>query len=250
MLEASPNPLLQLSAVRKAFGGLTAVSDVTLPFDSGEIIGVIGPNGAGKTTHFNLIAGKDRPTSGKIHFDGRDITSFKPDRRCRLGIGRTFQVPKPFMQMTVFENIKVAMMFGSSTRPADLILEVEGLVQELGLERWIHEDVSSLPLGARKKLEVARALATRQKILLLDEVMGGLRSGEIDNMIEVIRNARSSGITIVLIEHVMRAVMALSDRIVVLHHGSLIADGTPQEVTSDRAVIEAYLGGSHDRPQA
>jgi branched-chain amino acid transport system ATP-binding protein len=243
-LSSIPSSLVELSKVRKNFGGLTAVNDVTLDIRETDIMGLIGPNGAGKTTLFNLIAGMDFATSGTICFRGQDVTRLKPDRRCHLGIARTFQIPKPFLQMSVFENVQVAMLFGNAREKLNLKHDVDRILVEMGLERWSRSEASSLPLGGRKKLEVARALATKPKVILLDEVMGGLRAGEIDSMMDVIRRTRQSGVTIVMIEHVMRAVMDLADRIVVLHHGSLIADGTPLEVTRNQTVIDAYLGNS------
>lgn len=238
------SPIVELSSVSKKFGGLTAVNEVTLQIKQADITGVIGPNGAGKTTLFNLIAGADFASSGVIRFLGRDVTTAKPDRRCQLGIARTFQIPRPFLRMSVYENVQVAMLFG---RADDSGKErIEKLIVDMGLERWTDAEASSLPLGARKKLEVARAMATQPKIILLDEVMGGLRAGEIDSMMDVIRNARQAGVTIIMIEHVLRAVMGLADRIVVLHHGSVIADGTPSQVTQHQSVIDAYLGKSAD----
>jgi branched-chain amino acid transport system ATP-binding protein len=237
-------PLLETKSVRKVFGGVVALKDVSFGVSEGEILGLIGPNGAGKTTLFHVIAGKEQPTSGTITSRSKDITGLRPDQRCHLGIARTFQIPQPFSQMTVFENVMVALHFGAGEHTRPLEDEASHILSRVGLERWASEESASLPLGARKKLELARALATKPTLLLLDEVMGGLRPNEITEIMETIREVRASGVTIIMIEHVMRAVMGLADRIVVLHHGELIAEGSPAEITQNEAVIEAYLGGS------
>jgi branched-chain amino acid transport system ATP-binding protein len=237
-------PLLKTESVRKVFGGVVALKDVSFGVSEGEILGLIGPNGAGKTTLFHVIAGKEQPTSGTITFRSKNITGLRPDQRCHLGIARTFQIPQPFSQMTVFENVMVALHFGAGEHNRPLEDEASDILSRVGLERWASEESASLPLGARKKLELARALATKPTLLLLDEVMGGLRPNEITEIMETIREVRASGVTIIMIEHVMRAVMGLADRIVVLHHGELIAEGSPAEITQNEAVIEAYLGGS------
>jgi branched-chain amino acid transport system ATP-binding protein len=238
------NPLLETKSVRKVFGGVVALKDVSFGVSEGEILGLIGPNGAGKTTLFHVIAGKEQPTSGTITFRSKDITGLRPDQRCHLGIARTFQIPQPFSQMTVFENVMVALHFGAGEHARPLEDEASHILDRVGLERWASDESASLPLGARKKLELARALATKPTLLLLDEVMGGLRPNEITEIMETIREVRASGVTIIMIEHVMRAVMGLADRIIVLHHGELIAEGSPAEITQNEAVIEAYLGGS------
>jgi branched-chain amino acid transport system ATP-binding protein len=238
------NPLLETKSVRTIFGGVVALKDVSFGVSDGEILGLIGPNGAGKTTLFHVIAGKEQPTNGKINFRSQDITGLRPDQRCHLGIARTFQIPQPFSQMTVFENVMVALHFGAGEHTRSLEDEASHILGRVGLDRWASQESSSLPLGARKKLELARALATKPTLLLLDEVMGGLRPNEITEIMETIREVRASGVTIIMIEHVMRAVMGLADRIIVLHHGELIAEGSPAEITQNEAVIEAYLGGS------
>jgi len=237
-------PLLEATNIRKRFGGVVALKDVSFRVMDGEILGLIGPNGAGKTTLFHVIAGKEQPTSGSVHFKSQDITRLRPDQRCHLGIARTFQIPQPFAQMTVFENVMVALHFGGDRHERALEDEAGEILRQVGLDQWAEADSSALPLGARKKLEFARALATRPELLLLDEVMGGLRPNEINDVMETIRTVRASGVTIIMIEHVMRAVMGLADRIIVLHHGELIAEGSPIEVTRNKAVIDAYLGGS------
>ena len=234
--------MLELSGVSKHFRGLKAVSDASLRVDAGEIVALIGPNGAGKTTLFNLVAGVLEPTSGRIVFEGRDIAGLRPDRACNAGIGRTFQIVKPFADLSVIENAMVGGFHG--TRDEALARRrAEGALRALGM--WPLRDrlAASLTLPDRKRLEVARALATQPRLLLLDEVMAGLRPTETDEMVAVFRRLNAEqGITILLIEHVMRAVMALAQRVYVLHHGEIIAAGTPAEVTRNPRVLESYLG--------
>jgi branched-chain amino acid transport system ATP-binding protein len=234
--------MLELIGVSKHFRGLKAVSEASLRVDKGEIVALIGPNGAGKTTLFNLVAGVFPPTSGRIVFEGRDITGLRPDRVCNAGIGRTFQIVKPFADMTVTENAMVGGFHG--TRDTELARSrAETALRALGMRALRDRVAASLTLPDRKRLEVARALATQPKLLLLDEVMAGLRPTETDEMVRIFRRLNAEhGVTILLIEHVMRAVMALAQRIYVLHHGEIIAAGTPAEVTRDRRVLESYLG--------
>ena len=238
--------LLEGKSVSKSFGGLMALSGVDFALQKGEILGLIGPNGAGKTTLFNLVTGAYRPSSGRIHFLGKDITREKPYAICRSGISRTYQLVRPFASLTVLENVLVGIYFGRAggadhTRRAARD-EAERLIDEVGLEGKIKERAEHLTLMERRRLEVARALATHPAVLLLDEVVGGLNPTEITQTMDLIRGLRQSGITIFMIEHVMKAIMGLSDRIMVLHHGELIAEGTPGEVANDRRVITAYLG--------
>jgi branched-chain amino acid transport system ATP-binding protein len=238
----SAPPLLSVRGVSKRFRGLAAVTNVSFDVPSGAIFALIGPNGAGKTTMFNMIAGMLRPDAGSIMLEGVSLVGKRPDAICKSGIGRTFQNVRPFHGMTVEENVTVGALawtndVATARKHALELLELLELA-----DKW-SAPVSSITLPDRKRLEVARALATRPKLLLLDEAMAGLRPTEIDRMLSLFRhlNARR-GVTILLIEHVMRAVMALSQHIIVLHHGEVIATGSPDEVTSHRAVLESYLG--------
>jgi branched-chain amino acid transport system ATP-binding protein len=233
---------LELSGVSKSFRGLKAVSGASFDVTAGGICALIGPNGAGKTTIFNVIAGVYAPDEGEVRFDGRAIHGLRPDQVCAAGIGRTFQIVKPFAGLSVIENV----MVGALQRERDVVTAkrlAAVIVERLGLGAKSGLPASSLTLPDRKRLEVARALATQPKLLLLDEVMAGLRPTECDQIIAVFRELnRAEGLTILLIEHVMRAVMALAQHIVVLHHGEVIARGAPDEVVRDPAVLESYLG--------
>jgi branched-chain amino acid transport system ATP-binding protein len=234
--------LLKVEGLSKSFRGLRAVRDVSFEVPAGEIVGLIGPNGAGKTTCFNLIAGTFPADAGAIRFEGRPIHGLRPDRICAAGIGRTFQIVKPFAGLSVLDNVMVGALLREKAPSAARALSIQTL-EKLGLAAKRDELAASLTLPDRKRLEVARALATRPKLLLLDEVMAGLRPTECDQIVAVFRDLnRAEGLTILLIEHVMRAVMALAGRIVVLHHGEVIARGTPAEVVRDPAVLECYLG--------
>jgi branched-chain amino acid transport system ATP-binding protein len=234
--------MLEVAAVSKSFRGLRAVSEASLEVRQGEIVALIGPNGAGKTTLFNLIAGAMKPDSGSIRFLGAEIAGKRADQVCDAGIGRTFQLVKPFADMTVLENAMVGGFRGTADREQARDRAARVLQ---GLDMWAmrNRPASSLTLPDRKRLEVARALATQPRLLLLDEVMAGLRPTETDQMVGAFRRlAERHGVTILLIEHVMRAVMALAQRVYVLHHGEIIAKGTPQQVTRDPRVLESYLG--------
>jgi len=234
--------LLRVVNVSKSFRGLRAVRDASFTVPEGDINGLIGPNGAGKTTIFNIIAGVYAPDSGEIHFNGGPIHGLRPDEVCAAGIGRTFQIVKPFAGLSVLDNVIVGALHrerGVAAARAHAL----SVLEKLGLASKRDLPASSLTLPDRKRLEVARALATRPRLLLLDEVMAGLRPTECDEMVEVFRSLnRSEGLTILLIEHVMRAVMALAKHIGVLHHGEVIARGTPAEVVRNSAVLECYLG--------
>ena len=234
--------LLEVRGVSKSFRGLRAVHDASFEVRQGSVNALIGPNGAGKTTIFNMIAGVYTPDGGTIRFIDREIQRLRPDQVCAAGIGRTFQIVKPFAGLSVLDNVLVGAFLREKTSGAARILSLQ-ILEKLGLAAKRDQLASSLTLPDRKRLEVARALATRPKLLLLDEVMAGLRPTECDQIVAVFRELnRAEGLTILLIEHVMRAVMALAGRIVVLHHGEVIARGTPDEVVRDKAVLECYLG--------
>ena len=234
--------MLDVERLGKSFRGLRAVHDASFAVADGAIVGLIGPNGAGKTTCFNMIAGVMRPDAGAVRFAGRRIDGWRPDRVCAAGIGRTFQIVKPFAGLSVLDNVVVGALLQSKTVSAAKGYAAE-IVEKLGLGAKRDALASSLTLPDRKRLEVARALATRPKLLLLDEVMAGLRPTETDQMVAVFRELnRQEGLTILLIEHVMRAVMALAQHIVVLHHGEVIARGAPADVVREPAVLQSYLG--------
>jgi branched-chain amino acid transport system ATP-binding protein len=236
------NALLDVRGVSKSFRGLKAVQNASFTILEGSIYALIGPNGAGKTTIFNMVAGVFPPDSGSIVFQDKPINGLRPDQVCAAGIGRTFQIVKPFAGLTVLDNVVVGALLRSRTVSAAKSYAAE-IMEKLGLGAKRDLPASSLTLPDRKRLEVARALATRPRLLLLDEVMAGLRPTECDLMVEVFRGLnRTDGLTILLIEHVMRAVMALAQHVGVLHHGEVIARGTPAEIVRDPAVLECYLG--------
>ncbi|HKX37782.1 MAG TPA: ABC transporter ATP-binding protein [Burkholderiales bacterium] len=234
--------MLAVQNLSKSFRGLRAVRDAGFEVPEGAIVGLIGPNGAGKTTIFNMIAGVYPPDAGSIVFLGEKIGGLRPDRICAAGIGRTFQIVKPFAGLSVLDNVMVGSFLRERSAAGAKRISVE-ILERLGLAAKRDLPASSLTLPDRKRLEVARALATRPRLLLLDEVMAGLRPTECDQIVAVFRELnRAEGLTILLIEHVMRAVMALAGRVVVLNHGEVIAHGTPDEVVRDKAVLECYLG--------
>jgi branched-chain amino acid transport system ATP-binding protein len=241
--------ILEGQGVTKYFGGLAAVNDVSFHIRSGEILGLIGPNGAGKTTLFNLIAGVYRPDRGTLRFGGRDIGGQPPNVVCKLGIARTFQITKPFLEMTVLENALVGAFFGhrQNRQMEEAKERAFGTLKRVGLVAKAEKRARSLNLVERKRLEVARALSTGPELLLLDEVVAGLNPKEALEMAEFIGSLRKEGITILMIEHVMRAIMGLSDRLIVLHYGKKLAEGTPVEIAQNSEVIEAYLGGIKHR---
>jgi branched-chain amino acid transport system ATP-binding protein len=233
--------LLEMTGLSKRFGGLLAVSSFDLALDAGEIVGLIGPNGAGKTTVFHLVSGFHSPTAGGIRFKGDSIVGLKPHAICRLGLTRTFQIVQPFAGLSVIENV----MVGAFNREPDAAVarRLAGeIVEFVGLGPRRDVPARSLTLSDRKRLEMARGLATRPELLLLDEAMSGLNPTEIDEIIGLIRRIHARGVSLLIIEHVMQAIMALSHRLVVLHHGEKLAEGAPGEVAKNRRVIEAYLG--------
>jgi branched-chain amino acid transport system ATP-binding protein len=233
--------ILQSKAVTKKFGGLIAIDKVTFEIEKGEILGLIGPNGAGKTTLFNTITGFLTPEEGSIQFDGKEMVGLKPFDICDLGIARTFQIVKPFGKMTVLQNAMVgALSRTNHTRIArEMALEK---LQFVGLYEKRHVLASALTISQRKRLEIVRALCTAPQLILLDEVMGGLNPAEVGEILQLIEKMRGLGNTLFIIEHIMAAIMSICDRIIVLHHGQKITEGTPQEVGSDPKVIKAYLG--------
>jgi branched-chain amino acid transport system ATP-binding protein len=233
--------ILEIRHVSKFFGGLAANSDVSFDVHEAEIVGLIGPNGAGKTTLFNCIVGYDPPSRGEVIFDGRRMNGLQPDKVCKLGMARTWQKVRPLQNLTVLDNVVVGAL-----RRTNSVREAREQAHEhlnvVGLDRKSSLPAGALPIGERKKLEVARVLATRPKMLLLDEVMGGLNPAESEEIIRLILDIRAKGITQMVIEHDMKAIMRMSDRIVVLSSGEKLAEGTPQEIVENPQVVEAYLG--------
>ncbi|MBI4913022.1 MAG: ABC transporter ATP-binding protein [Acidobacteria bacterium] len=236
--------LLQVKNAYKFFGGLAAVTDVSFEIRKGEILALIGPNGAGKTTVFNVVNGFYKPSRGEVWFKGRNISGLKPHKICRMGMARTFQVVKPLQRMSVLDNVVASAFLRAESREkaveiAEETLKFTGLYED--------RDVISkgLPLGKRKRLEIARALATQPELLLLDESFAGLNPAELDESIGIIRRIKERGITIFIIEHHMKVIMAISDRIVVINYGQKIAEGSPEEIQANPAVVEAYLGEDH-----
>lgn len=239
--------ILKIDNVTKKFKGLTAVKNVSFTVEEGEMIGLIGPNGAGKTTLFHMISGFEDINSGTIHYRGKDVTHTKAHELNRMGIARTFQIVQPLLNFTVLDNVVVSLFYGRQrcrTR-AEAVKKAHEIIAFTGLEDRKMHLAKTLGTPGRKRLELARALATNPDVLLLDEVMAGLTPTEVEDAIKLIRSINDKGITVIVVEHVMQAVMNLSKRVLVLHHGELIAQGTPQEVTSDQQVIDVYLGKDH-----
>jgi len=237
-------PILEGEGVTKHFGGLAAVSRVDFTVAQGEVVGLIGPNGAGKTTLFNLISGALVPNGGAIRFNGRNIAGLKPHRICRMGLARTFQSVKVFPNMPVFQNVLLGSLFGTSSRMSsgDAARQADEALEFVDLSAVSSIPAKDLTLANQKRVEVASALATQPELLLLDELMAGLNATEIAQAMELVARIRDSGITIFMIEHVMKAIMNVCDRIMVLHHGERIAEGTPEEIAASKTVIEVYLG--------
>lgn len=234
--------MLELKGISKAFGAIVVANDVDLTLSRGEALGVIGPNGAGKSTLFNLITGMLRPDRGRIILEGDDITRMKPEARCRAGLGRSFQIPLPFTYLTVFENLSVAALFGARVSEAEAVQLCGEILALTGLESKANALAGSLPLLDRKRLELARALATRPRILLLDEIAGGLTDAECHLLVETIREIRKGGVAIIWIEHVVHALLAVVDRLIALDFGKIAMQGAPADVMRSKEVQAIYMG--------
>ncbi|MFC1884610.1 ABC transporter ATP-binding protein [Thermodesulfobacteriota bacterium] len=237
-------PILEGKGVTRYFGGLAALYDVDFSVEQGELLGLIGPNGAGKTTLFNVISAAIPSMSGLIRFKGEEITGLKPYKICRMGVARTFQIVKIFADMPALSNVILGSYFGMSPGMSskDAVREATELLEFVGLSALKAIPAKDLSLANQKRLEVARALATQPEVILLDEIMEGLNATEVERAMDLVKRIQSKGITVIMIEHVMQAIMNVCERIIVLHHGQKIADGTPKEIASSKKVIEVYLG--------
>jgi branched-chain amino acid transport system ATP-binding protein len=235
-------PLLVLHQVCKSYGALKVTDGVSLSVEAGQTLGILGPNGAGKTTLFNLVSGDVRLDSGRIEYDGRDISALKPHQRCRAGIGRSYQVPQPFGHMTVFENLVTAAVFGAGLRERDAWARAAEVLAQTGLKPHANRLAGGLTLLDRKRLELARALATNPRLLLLDEIAGGLTEHEARELVEELARIKAQGVTMVWIEHVVHALLAVADRLLVIHFGRTLAEGLPQQVMADPEVRRVYMG--------
>ncbi len=235
---------LETQGLKKSFGGVLVIDDLSINVDDGEALGIVGPNGAGKTTWFNLITGAVRADAGKVVFEGRDISNLSRHERCRIGIGRTFQIPRPFSGMTVFENVLVGATHGRNMPERASYNRCVEILEIVGLQKKVNVLAGSLTLLDRKRLELGRALATDPKVLLLDEIAGGLTEAEVEELIEEIKRLRATGITIVWIEHIVRALLAVVDRIVVINFGQELCQGEPREVMNSPEVQACYMGGT------
>jgi branched-chain amino acid transport system ATP-binding protein len=244
--------VLETSELSRSFGGVDAVSDVSLSVGEGTVLGVIGPNGAGKTTLINLITGHLKPSAGRVAIDGRDVTGQKPWVIARARVARTFQVVKPFRNLTVRENVAIGSMFGPehSRSAAEAIEQADDALDRVGLREKADLTPGDLSVADARRLELAKALAMRPRLLLLDEVMAGLRPAEIQPALDLIRSLRDDGVTVLVVEHVMKAIMAVSDEVLVMHKGVELTRGTPDEVVQNESVIEAYLGERYARRAA
>ncbi len=234
--------LLELEGLSKSFGQLKATDSISLSLAEGEALGVVGPNGAGKTTLFSLIGGLLKPDSGAVKLDGRDITYESPQARCGAGVARTHQIPQPFEKLTVFENVLVGACFAGARRERDAVEPCAAILERIGLLRHANKLAGALPLLDRKRLELARALATEPRLLLLDEIAGGLTDGECGELIATVREISASGVAIIWIEHIVHALLAVVTRLIVLNFGQIVAQGEPREVMGSRQVHEIYLG--------
>lgn len=233
--------LFEIKGISKHFEGLAAVSDLSFNAEMGEIVGLIGPNGAGKTTVFNLVTGFYRPENGNILFQGKELVGQPPHKICKIGLVRTFQIVRPFSGISTFRNVRIGV-FNRVKDMKQASEEAERILEEIGLTAKKDQLAGNLTIPDRKRLELAKALATKPKVLLLDEVMAGLTPREVEDLVTLIKKINDNGITILMIEHVMRGVMALSHRIIVIHHGVKIAEGSPAEISKDENVIKVYLG--------
>jgi branched-chain amino acid transport system ATP-binding protein len=234
--------LLSLHGVSKSYGAVKVTNDISLAVEAGETLGILGPNGAGKTTLFNLISGDVRCDAGRVEYDGRDVTRLAPHRRCRSGIGRSYQVPQPFGAMTVFENLVTAACFGGGEPERAAWKTARAVLEQTGLSAQANRPAASLRLLDRKRLELARALATRPKLLLLDEIAGGLTEHEAKELVGELARIKASGVTMVWIEHVVHALLSLADRLFVINFGAKLAEGEPQSVMKDPEVQRVYMG--------
>ncbi|CAB1076424.1 Branched-chain amino acid ABC transporter, ATP-binding protein LivG (TC 3.A.1.4.1) [Olavius algarvensis Delta 1 endosymbiont] len=233
--------ILSANNITKHFGGLTAVGDLSFELQKNEVLALIGPNGAGKTTVFNCLSGFMPPDAGAVYFEEKPLRGLQPYQICQLGVARTFQIVKPFLTISVLDNVMVGALAreNSTAKAQKAALEI---IEFMGLSKWAQKEAQGLPMPLRKRLELARALATQPKVLLLDEVMAGLNPTEVDELITLLKQVNRQGISILLIEHVMRGVMALSQRVIVISYGVKIAEGKPEEIVENKEVIEAYLG--------
>ena len=241
--------LLEARHVTKAFGAFKAVDDASASVEKGEILGLIGPNGAGKSTFFNCLSGDTFPTSGTVLFEGQEVTGLAPEARAKLGIARTFQVPLTFESMSVIDNVMIGAFLRTSDT-AQARAKAREVIDRVGLGSVADTPARGLGTPGRKRLEIARALASEPKVLLLDEAMAGLTPTEVRSAIELVRKIHTTGITLVIVEHIMEVIVSLASRVIVFHQGKEIARGTPKEVTSNERVIEAYLGRRHARKMA
>ena len=235
-------PLLVLHAVSKSYGALKVTDDITLAVNEGETLGILGPNGAGKTTLFNLISGDVRVDAGRVEYEGRDVTALKPHQRCHAGIGRSYQVPQPFGNMSVFENLVTAACFGAQQREQEAWQTAHEVLAQTGLMPHANTPAGGLTLLDRKRLELARALATRPKLLLLDEIAGGLTEPEAKQLVEELQQIKARGVTMIWIEHVVHALLSLADRLFVINFGQKLAEGAPHAVMNDPEVRRVYMG--------
>jgi branched-chain amino acid transport system ATP-binding protein len=245
------SPLLEADGLSRHFGGLKAVDGVSLTLEPGTVLGLIGPNGAGKSTLLNLMSGCERPTAGRLLVDGRDLTGARPWAYARVGVARTFQIGKPFRRLTVAENVTTGALYGAEPERSRAAARArcEAVLERVGLADRADARVAELPVAAVRRLELARALAQRPRLLFLDELLAGLRAADIAAVVDLIRSVRDDGVAVVFVEHVVRAVFAVSDSVVVLDRGQILARGTPDEVAVDEQVIGAYLGRRHAERQ-